>query len=581
MASFSSPTSRGLRRYLPIVDVLRHYRRMDFAGDLVAGLIVAVMLIPQAMAYALLAGLPPIVGLYASTLPLFAYALFGSSKQLAVGPVAIVSLITFSSIAPIAGEDVTLYLRLAALLALMVGLIQTGLGLLRAGFITNFLSHAVISGFTSAAAIVIGLSQLGQLLGVSLGSGHGVLALLWQVLARLGDIHWLTLLLGLASIGLLLLLKGAWRSVGRYLPGPLLVVVLSTLLVYALNLEALGVRIVGAVPEGLPPLLLPNPAGLAWLEAMQALLPAALTISFVGFIESVAVAKALAAKNQDKIDSNQELVGLGVANLVAGMFSGYPVTGGFSRSAVNAQAGARTPVASLITAALIMLTLLFFTPLFYYLPRAVLAAIIMVAVYGLIDLQEARHLFATKAIDGWTLLLTFAATLLIGIEEGIVIGAAFSLLVFIWRSAYPHSTELGYLPESDIFRNVSRYPEARTFAHTLIVRVDASLYFANMTFLENWLAAAIQHKEQTDKLHYLILDFSGVNDIDAVALKTLATMMCLLEEDGVATHIANMKGPVRDLAKKAGWYQQFQGRISHVSLHYALSDLGLLQSYSH
>lgn len=551
---------------MPAVGWLRRYRREDLGGDLSAGLIVAVMLIPQGMAYAMLAGLPPVVGLYASTIPLLIYALFGSSRQLAVGPVAIVSLLTLTGVSALAEPGSGEFVALAALLALMVGVIQFGLGLLRAGFVVNFLSHAVVSGFTSAAAIVIGLSQLKHLLGVELEDTHSVLVLLWNAAQKVGEVNPITLTIGLASIALLVLL----RKITPRFPAPLLVVALSALAVYVFGLHEMGVSIVGDVPQGVPSFALPAFS----IDSVTMLLTIALTISFVGYIESIAVARSIANREKYKVDANKELVGLGLANVAGSVFSAFPVTGGFSRSAVNYQAGARTQLASVITAVLVILTLLFFTPLFYYLPNAVLAAIVMFAVYSLIDLREPVRLFKIKKADGWTLLITFAATLFIGIEQGILVGVALSLALFIWRSAYPHTTEIGYLPEEDVFRNVNRYPETQTFPNTLIARVDRSLYFANTAFWENWLNAATLNRPD---LRYLILDFSAVNDVDAVALETLEDLIESLEERDVELHIAGMKGPVRDIVEKAGWMQKFGNNISHLSVQHALKTLGMWQ----
>ncbi len=551
-------------KIIPAVGWLRRYKREDLGGDFSAGLIVAVMLIPQGMAYAMLAGLPPVVGLYASTIPLILYALFGSSRHLAVGPVALVSLLTLTGVSALAKPGSGEFIALAALLALMVGVIQFGLGLLRAGFVVNFLSHAVISGFTSAAAIVIGLSQLKHLLGVDLESTNSVFILLWDAAQKLGEVNLITLAISLASIAALVL----FRKVAPRFPAPLLVVTLSALAVYVFGLQDRGVGIVGDVPQGVPSFALPA----FGLDSVTSLLTIALTISFVGFMESIAVAKSIANREKYKVDANKELVGLGLANVAGSMFSAYPVTGGFSRSAVNYQSGARTPLASIITAVLIVMTLLFFTPLFYYLPNAVLAAIVMVAVYGLIDFMEPVKLFKVKKVDGWTLLITFAATLLIGIEQGILVGVAFSLALFIWRSAYPHTTEVGYLPEEDVFRNVTRYPEAQTFPNTLVVRVDASLYFANAAFWENWLNDAVLDRPE---LRYIILGFSAVNDIDAVALETLEDLMESLKERDIEVHIAGMKGPVRDIVQRAGWNKKFGTNISHLSVQHALETFGV------
>jgi sulfate permease, SulP family len=552
-----------VERSIPAIGWLKGYRRSDLTGDVSAGLTVAVMLVPQGMAYAMLAGLPPVIGLYASTVPLLVYALFGSSRQLAVGPVAIVSLLTLSGVSQLAEPGSGEFVALAALLALMTGVIQLGLGLLRAGFITNFLSHAVISGFTSAAAIIIGLSQLRHLLGVRLAADHSVFELLWEALRRLGEVNPYTAVIGAASIAALVVAK----KVAPRFPAPLLVVALATALTRALQLDARGVSIVGEVPGGLPGVVLPATGP----DALLALLPAALTISFVGFMESIAVAKSIASREKYRIDANQELKGLGLANLAGAAFSGYPVTGGFSRSAVNYQAGARTGLASIITALLVTLTLLAFTSLFHYLPNAVLAAIVMVAVYGLIDVKAARHLFHLKQVDGWTLVLTFLATLLIGIEQGILLGAAFSLLVFIWRSAYPHVARLGWLARERVFRNVERYPEVELVSGVVILRVDASLYFANMAFLESWLRAAAA--ERAD-VRTIVLDFSGVNDMDAVAVETLEELIADFRVQGVELHIAAMKGPVRDITARAGWPGRFGRQTGHFSVEQALESVG-------
>ena len=548
-----------LETFLPALLWLKRYDRGNLPADLMAGLIVAVMLVPQGMAYALLAGLPPVIGLYASTVPLLIYALFGSSRQLAVGPVAIVSLLTLSGVSLLAEPGSAEFIALAALLALMVGVIQFALGLMRAGFITNFLSHAVISGFTSAAALIIGLSQLKHLLGIKLGRSENVFATLWEAGQNIGETNLITLAIGALSIATLLLFK---RYAKRF-PAPLLVVVVSALAVYLLGLNDYGVGIVGEVPRGLPGFALPA----LGLGSLRALLPIALTISFVSFMESIAVAKSIASKEKYKVDANRELVGLGLANIVGSLFRAYPVTGGFSRTAVNYQAGAKTPLASIITALLVILTLLFLTPLFYYLPNAVLAAIVMVAVFGLIDLKEPVHLFKLKPVDGWTLLLTFVGTLLLGVETGILVGVGFSLLVFIWRSAYPHTAELGYLLDEDVFRNVSRYPEAQTYAGVCILRVDAALYFANMAYLENLLDDTVADRPD---LAHIILDFSAVNGVDAVALDTLEERMRELAGRNVTIHIAGMKGPVRDLAAKAGWYETFGEEVAHLSVEGAL-----------
>ncbi|TCT20019.1 SulP family sulfate permease [Melghiribacillus thermohalophilus] len=550
-----------LKKIIPAIDWLSHYHKNDLRGDLSAGLIVAVMLIPQGMAYAMLAGLPPEIGLYASTIPLIIYALFGSSRQLAVGPVAMVSLLVFTGVSQLAEPQTEEFVSYALLLALMVGVIQFALGIFRLGFLVNFLSHAVISGFTSAAALIIGLSQLKHILGFDLPK-DSIFVILYEAIRGIGETNLTALIIGVGSIAVLLFFK---KKLPRF-PAPLVVVVLGTVFTYLFKLnETAGVNIVGDIPQGIPSLSLPA----FDFASIGALLPIALTISFVGFMESIAVAKAIAAKEKYKINSNQELNGLGLANIVGSFFSAYPVTGGFSRSAVNYQAGARTGLASIITAVIILVALLFLTPLLYYLPQAVLAAIIMVAVFGLIDIKEAVHIFKIRQADGWTLIITAIATLTLGIEQGILIGIAVSLILFIWRSAYPHVAELGYVEQEDVFKNIKRFPDAKTYDHTLIYRIDASLYFANMAFLEEKLREAIAEKNASN----VILDFSAVNAIDAVAIDELEEIIESYRDSGVKFYIAGMKGPVKDLVKRAGWDEKYGDKINFLTVKQALNTV--------
>jgi SulP family sulfate permease len=553
-----------LQTIVPAFEWLRNYKRNDIRGDLSAGAIVAVMLVPQGMAYAMLAGLPPVMGLYASTLPLIAYALFGSSRQLAVGPVAMMSLLVFAGVSPLADPGSKEYIRLVLILSLMVGTVQLAMGLVRMGFFINFFSHAVISGFTSAAAIVICLSQLSHLLGIRLSVQHSIVPLLAEALQRVGETNLIALTIGGVSMVVQLFLR---KKMPRF-PAPLLVVAGSTLLVYALHLDRWEVAIIGNVPRGLPTLSIPGFS----VESLRLLFPLALTILFVGFMESISVAKTIAVREKYKIDSNQELKGLGLSNIVASFFFAYPVTGGFSRTAVNYEAGARTGLASVISATLIILVLYFFTPLFHYLPKCVLASIVMVAVVGLIDVKEAKHLFKVKKADGWTLALTFIVTLAVGSEQGILIGMAFSLLVFIWRSSRPHTAELGYVEKEDVFRNIKRFPEVKTYPEALILRVDASLYFANMGFLEDRLRKSLIERPE---VKWVIIDLSGVNDIDAVAIDALEEVVENYHEKGIEFLFAGMKGPVRDLVGKAGWEEKYGERIKHPSIQHALQSIGL------
>ena len=554
-----------LRSIIPALEWLGTYQRKDLKADLTAGLIVAIMLAPQGMAYAMVAGLPPVVGLYASTFPLIIYALLGSSRQLAVGPVAMMSLLVIAGVSPLAQPGSEKYIGLVLLLSLMVGIIQFFMGLFRAGFIVNFLSHAVIRGFTSAAAILILLSQLHHLFGIPSSGGHSAMHVLKGVVQGIGGIHPATLGVGLASMIILIMFK--WKIPN--FPAPIVVVAVSALVVYFFSLDQSGVRVVGHVPKGLPSFSMPE-----WsLGSLEGLFPVALTLLFVGFMESISIAEWVAAKEKYKINSNQEFVALGLANVTASFFSAYPVTGGFSRTAVNYQAGAKTGLASLVTAAIILMTLLFFTSFFYHLPHAVLAAIVAVAVTGLIDVKGAKHLLNLKKMDGWTMILTFIATLVLGSEKGIMIGVVFSLFVFIWRSSHPHAAELGYLEKENVFRNVKRFPDGKTYPEALILRVDASLYFANMAFLEDFLRRRIVEKPD---VRWVIMDLSGVNDIDAVATDTLSEIMNNYLEQGIQFIFAGMKGPVRDLVSKAGWQEKYGKNIEYLSIQHALKEIGLM-----
>ncbi|SHH79884.1 SulP family inorganic anion transporter [Virgibacillus chiguensis] len=550
------------KKLVPAFDWLPNYNRSDFSGDLSAGLIVAIMLIPQGMAYAMLAGLDPVIGLYASTIPLIIYALFGTSRQLAVGPVAMVSLLVLSGVSTLAEPGSSEYVSLVLLLMLMVGLIQLLLGVLKLGFLVNFLSHAVISGFTSAAAIIIGLSQLKDLTGVTYESGKSeVFLLIGEAVKRISEINPITITIGIGSIVLLILFKKYVKKI----PGPIVVVTISILAVYVFNLYEDGVSIVGQVPKGLPAFSFPT----FTMDSIVALLPIAFTITFVGFMESIAMAKAIAAKEKYKVNANQELIGLGLANVGGSFFSAYPVTGGFSRSAVNYQAGARTPLASIITAVLIMLTLLFFTDLFYYLPKAVLAAIIMVAVYSLIDFHEAKNLFQLNRADGWTWILTFLATLVFGIQTGILIGIVFSLLVYVGKNAYPHIAELGFVESRGVYKNKQRYPDAMDDPEVIIFRVDADLFFANMSFVEDKLCNRLAEKPDTK---YIIMDFSGVNSMDAVSIHSLEEMMQTCKQH-TQFLFAGIKGPVMDVLEKANWNKKYHQLIHYITIEEAVKAI--------
>ncbi len=529
-----------IARHLPLLRQLEGYGRQSLRSDLVAGLTTAIMLIPQSMAYAMLAGLDPIVGLYAATVPLMVYGLLGTSRQLAVGPVAMDSLLVAAAVAPLAGDDAVRFAALATLLALMVGAIELAMGTARIGFIVKFLSQPVVAGFTSAAALVIGLSQLKYVLGVDLPRSRFIHEILLGAVQRADEIHWTTVALSVVAIASLLLLK---RFAPRF-PRFLFVVVGGTLAVHLLGLADRGVAIVGDVPAGLPRPALPALS----LADLQALLPSAGLIAAVAFMESISVAKKYARDNHYDLDSNQELRALGLANIAGSLFSAYPVTGGFSRTAVNAAAGAKTNVASLITAGTVALTLLFLTPLFHDLPKAVLAAIIMSAVFGLIDIAQARHLWRISRPDLGAMALTFVATLTLGIGQGIVIGLVGSLLWFVWKTSKPHVAILGRLPGSTIYRNLARYPDARTTPGVRALRIDAPLYFANTAFLKDTVMDAVAGGD----VAHLVIDCKAISSIDAQALATVEEMLDELDRRGVQLWLSGVRGPVRDALAAAG-----------------------------
>jgi sulfate permease, SulP family len=557
-----------LERIVPLFGALSGYQRADARGDLVAGLTTAVMLIPQGMGYAMLAGLPPIYGLYAALLPLAVYGLFGTSRQLAVGPVAMVSLLVASGVGALAPAGSDAFIGYAIALAAMVGVLQLAMGLARLGFVVNFLSHPVISGFTSAAALIIGFSQLPHLLGIDIPRSQSVPAIAYAAWTKLAHTHGVTLAIGSFALAALVALK----KYAPAFPRALFVVVVASIAVWRLDLQGSGVRIVGAVPEGLPVLSLPS----FDLAALKALFPAALAIALVGFMESIAVAKRYARENRYEVDANRELVGLGLANLVGSLSQAYPVTGGFSRTAVNAQAGAKTGLASVITAAIVGLTLLFLTPLFYHLPQAVLAAIIIAAVVGLIDLAEVAHLWRVKRTDLAMLLLTFAATLALGIEEGIVIGVVASLAVLVLKTTRPHVAILGRVPGSEEYRNLKNFPEAETTDGILAIRLDAQVYFGNVNFLKETLDAA--ERTHAGPVRAVILDASGINQIDASGATAFHEILSGYRERGVALLLAVVKGPVREVLARAGFIEDLGPERIFLRVHdavvWAMNDEG-------
>lgn len=557
-----SPSTRRLQRIAPITKWGPNYDRRDLRSDLAAGLTIGAMLVPQGMAYALLAGLPPEVGLYASIVPVIVYAIFGTSRQLAVGPVAIVSLMTASALAPLFEQGSAGYVSAAALLAIMVGAVHLVLGYGRLGFVTNFLSHSVLVGFTAAAAIIIGFSQVKHLLGVSIPRTEQFHATLTEVIKAADGTHTITFAVGAASLALLLVMKRWMKQV----PSALVVVVLTIVATELFGLADRGVKTVGEIPSSLPAFGLPE------LDAgtMGSLLVTAFVITLVGFMESVAVGKVYARRHRYEIEPNQELVALGYSNVASGMFGGYPVTGGFSRTAVNDAAGARTPLASIVTALLVLITVVFLTPLFSSLPQAALGAIIIVAVVNLVDIKEMRHIAHVKRSDVIGMGIAFGATLALGIEIGILVAVVSSMLVVFARMSRPHSATLGRIPGTTSYRNVDRFPEAITETGVRVVRIDAALSFVNAQHVKRLCLSAAA--ELVDAPHALVLDCSGINDIDATGAESLAEIITEIDESPAMLVLADVKGPVRDVLRRAGLWDRLEGRI-HATPHQAVETV--------
>lgn len=554
----------ALRRYLPILDWAPGYGSGALTSDLVAAAIVTIMLVPQSLAYALLAGLPPQVGLYASILPLIAYAVFGTSRTLAVGPVAVVSLMTATAAGGVAAQGSPEYVAAALALALLSGAILALMGLLRLGFLANLLSHPVVSGFITASGVLIALSQVRHILGVA-GSGETLPAMLAALWRALPSTNLPTLAIGLVSIiflfwvrrGLkpLLLRLGLAARPAELLAraGPVAAVIVATALVAGLGLAGREVATVGEVPRGLPPIAMP----LIDPDLWSALLVPALLISVIGFVESVSVAQTLAAKRRQRIDPDQELIGLGAANISAAFSGGYPVTGGFARSVVNFDAGAETPAAGAYTAVGIALAVLFLTPLLFHLPVAVLAATIIVAVLSLVDLRTPVEIWRYSKSDFAAIAGTIGVTLFAGVEAGVLTGVGVSLPLFLWRASRPHAAVVGLVPGTQHFRNVRRH-DVITAPNLLTLRVDESLSFVNARWLEDTLLGLVADRPE---LEHVVLMCSAVNGIDASALDTLEALSRRLADAGVRLHLSEVKGPVMDRLARTHFLDELGGRV--------------------
>ena len=549
---------------LPVLQWGKAYNRELFVSDLIAALIVTIMLIPQSLAYAMLAGLPPEVGLYASVAPLVLYTFLGTSRVLAVGPVAVVSLMTAAAVGEQAALGVHSYWQIALTLAFISGGLLLLMGFLRLGFLANFLSHSVVSGFISASGLLIAASQFKTLMGVQ-ASGDNFFALVWSLLQQIPNTNVLTLTVGVLATAFLfwvrqrlkpLLIKLGFNKLAADIvtkAGPVLAIIVTTTLAWQLNWPDAGLKVVGTVPQGLPPLTTP-----LWdLKLWQDLFVPALLISIVGFVESVSVGQTLAARRRERIEPNQELFALGACNVSASLTGGFPVTGGFARSVVNADSGARSPAAGLYTAAGITLASLLLTPALFYLPQATLAATIIVAVLSLVDFRIFKHTWRFSKKDFAAVSLTLLATLLLGVEVGLVAGVVLSLGMHLYSSSQPHIATIGLVPGTEHFRNILRH-EVRTSPSVLCLRIDESLYFANARQIEDRLNAEVAENPQ---LKHVVLQCSAINDIDASALESLEAIEKRLREAGICLHLSEVKGPVMDRLEKSDFLVHLSGQV--------------------
>lgn len=567
-------TKRGLKDFLPVVDWLKNYERRDFSGDFIAGSVVAITLIPQAMAYTNLAGLPPQLGLYSSIVALILFAVFSTSRFLSIGPVAIISILTAAGIGQISQQGTPEYVSLAVTLALLVGIIQFIMGFFQLGFIVNFISHPVISGFTSAAAVIIFASQLKSIFGLSIPYSEKAYETVWEIYLQLYNTNFYTLLFALAGILFLLIypqiLRKKLRSSAFKLEvltksAPLLLVIISSFLVWLFELHKTNnVAVVGIIPAGFPSLSFPS------FDYAQSLLPIAFAIAFVGFMESYSVATTLGSKRGQKVDPNQELVALGVSNIGATFLGGYSVTGSFSRSMVNFMSGASTQLSSVITAIFVILTLVFLMPLFYFLPQATLAAIILVAVKDLFDAHGLKHIWNYSKADGYSWLVTFFGILIFNIQVGILIGALAAITLYLWRTSQPRVNVVGRVGNTEHFRSVSRF-DVKTKPSVLAVRLDENLYFANTKYLEDYLFHRVL---ETGQIKHLVIIFNGVNFIDVSALGTLESLVNEMKALEVNVYLAEIRWHLMDKIKETDFVKEVGQENIYLTTHDAMSKLG-------
>tara|TARA_B100001057_G_scaffold494339_1_gene590676 strand:+ start:3818 stop:5551 length:1734 start_codon:yes stop_codon:yes gene_type:complete len=539
-----------MKKFFPILKWGPNLTKDAIKSDFVAGITVGIMLIPQGMAYAMLAGLPPVFGLYAALVPQVIYALMGTSRQLAVGPVAMDSLLVASGLAALNLSGIDEYISMAIFLAFFMGVIQITLGFLRMGFLVNFLSRPVISGFTSAAAIIIGLSQLKHLFGAPFQSNNKIHLLLIEFFQKSSEIHLETLIIGLLSILMLVFFK----KINPSIPGALIAVIIASLWMsfYGENSE---VAIVGVVPQGLPSFEIPQ----IELSNVSRVFPLAITLSLIAFMEAISIAKSIEENKDYSVNPNQELIALGSSNIIGSLFQSYPTSGGLSRTAVNDQAGANSGLASITSSLIVGMTLLFFTSFFYFLPYTILASIIMVAVFKLIDIKTPRKLWKSSKSEFYILLFTFSITLFVGIIEGITLGVLSSLLLLVYRSTEPNISVLGKIKGTDYFKDTDRFADdIETFENLLLLRFDEQIYFGNSDLFKEQLLFRVFQKGEN--LNTVILSSGGINYIDSSGMKTLSEILNILRLKGINFYVAGAIGPVMDSLVRSGLARKIGGQ---------------------
>ena len=533
----------NFKKLIPILEWLPNYNLSRFRGDFIAGVTVAIVLIPQGIAYALIAGLPPIYGLYCALVPQIIYAIFGSSRQVAIGPVAIDSLIVASGVSALALAGSESYIAIAILLALIVGAIQFLMGVFKLGFIVNFLSKPVITGFTSALALIIGFNQFKNLLGVDFIQSDQIHLLVQDIWQRISTFNFNTSIIGLVTVLIIIL----FRKLNKKLPNALLVVVLGILIMRFFGKNLSDVSIVEEIPSGLPKFTIPE----IDFYQIRELLPIALTLVMVGYLETFSIGKSLEAKQDEyKVNANQELIALGLSNMAGSLFKAYPSTSSFSRSAINQENGGTTGMSAIVSVIMIVISLLFLTPVFYYLPKTVLAAIIIVAVFGLINIKEAKYLWKANNLDFWLLIATFFATLLFGVEYGIITGVGLSLIILIFRTSRPYVAELGKVPEANFYKNKERFKDVVLDDEVLVFRFDAQLFYANSNYFRDTLDNLAVKKGSALKL--IVLDAESINRVDSTGVEMLKERIKFYKKKGISFYFAGVKGPVRDVLFRGG-----------------------------